>query len=865
MKKLLIADGTNIMFRSFYGVRPFTTKTGLHTNAVYGSATTLSRQIEEIKPDAVAVAFDLPKPTFRHEKYEAYKGTRKKAPDELTEQIPYVKRCINALGAHVIETEGYEADDILGTLAERGEAEGYEVYVLSGDRDILQLITDKTHVIYITSKGNVLYDEDVFMENYGTVPEKLVDIKALMGDSSDNIPGVPGIGEKTAKKLISEVGSLNEIYEDLESLAVTNSVREKLRAGRELAYLSAELATIRRDAPIEVGLDELEYRGIDKKELAELFGELEFYKLSERFGLTSGSANNANAENSGENGSENGNVSAEEADGGISKAVPLTENDIALLDGAAVVFCDGEIFIKADRIIYKAAPEDAVTRKFFEENGIVCYDFKSLITELRGYGIVPKCLFDTMLAAYVLRSGESSYALPRLLLTYLSENNAPTGGEETVSAVLRLAREERKIISAVDEEAEKLGEAKVSDLLYNIEIPLVPVLAEMEETGFCVDTDGLLKYSEMLRQTENALAEQIYFRAGHEFNINSPKQLGNVLFEELGLPAGRKTKTGYSTDAETLDGLRNYEIVEDILAYRQIAKLRGTYGEGLAAMADENGRIHTSFNQTVTATGRLSSTEPNLQNIPVRTELGRELRRFFIPTSCDRVLVDADYSQIELRLLAAISDDEAMKEAFLSGKDIHASTASEVFGVPMENVTKELRSRAKAVNFGIVYGIGEYSLSKDIGTSRKTAAEYIANYLSTYKGVDEYLKNTVSMAKERGYVTTLFGRRRYIPEINASNRQTKAFGERVAMNSPIQGTAADIIKLAMINVHKALAEENIDAKLILQVHDELIVEARREDAERVKEILCREMEGAATLSVPMSVESKVGGSWFECK
>lgn len=452
------------------------------------------------------------------------------------------------------------------------------------------------------------------------------------------------------------------------------------------------------------------------------------------------------------------------------------------------------------------------------------------------------------------------------MLTYLGEGNAPVRGEELVLAVGRLAEAERKLLKKASDEARARGIATSEELLYDIELPLVPVLAEMEAVGFHIDTNGVLEYAKMLGKAEQTLAEQIYFRAGHEFNINSPKQLGAVLFDEMGLPAGKKTKTGYSTNAETLENLRySYEIADDILNYRQIAKLRGTYGESLAAMADENGCIHSTFNQTVTATGRLSSTDPNLQNIPVRTELGRELRRFFVPSAEDRVLVDADYSQIELRLLAAVSDDETMKHAFISGADIHASTASEVFGVPMEQVTGELRSRAKAVNFGIVYGIGDYSLSRDIGTTRKEAAQYIENYLSTYKKVDEYLKNAVSEAKEHGYVTTLFGRRRYIPEINVSNKQTRAFGERVAMNSPIQGTAADIIKLAMINTSRALKREGLDAKLILQVHDELIVDSSKKDAEAVKALLVREMENAVKLSVPLSVEANVGDSWYECK
>lgn len=851
MKKLLIADGTNIMFRSFYGVRPFTTRAGLHTNAVYGVATTLSHQMETVKPDAVAVAFDLSAPTFRHKMYDEYKGTRKKAPDELIEQIPYVRRCVNALGAHSVDLEGYEADDILGTLALRGEAEGYEVYILTGDRDALQLITDKTRVIYITNKENILYDKALFFENYGAEPERLVDIKALMGDSSDNIPGVPGIGEKTAKKLISESGSLSGIYNNIDSIAVTNSVREKLKAGRDLAFMSFDLATICRDAPLERSLESFAYSGIEREALSALFAELEFYKLSERFGL---------------NETKQETQSSVDADR-VPDAEPLTVDIAAELTAPAVYLDkDGVLYVYSDGKAYKAFKESREVLHLFGACSVITHDSKALYAEMKSLGVTVKCSFDTMLAAYVLRSGESSYALPRLFMTYLSVTEESLRGEDTAALISRLANAEREELAKVDAEAEARGQAKASELLYGVEMPLAPVLADMEAVGFKIDGDGVRGYARMLSRAEAALAEQIYFRAGRQFNINSPKQLGTVLFEEMGIPAGKKTKTGYSTDADTLEGLRySYEIVDDILNYRQIAKLRGTYGDALADMADENGRIHSSFNQTVTSTGRLSSTEPNLQNIPVRTEMGRELRRFFVPKSEDYILIDADYSQIELRILAAISNDEIMKNAFLSGVDIHTSTASQVFGVPEATVTKELRSRAKAVNFGIVYGIGDYSLSRDIGTSRKTAAEYIANYLATYKGVDAYLKNTVADAREHGYVTTVFGRRRYIPEINVSNKMTRAFGERVAMNSPIQGAAADVIKLAMINTARALREAGLDAVLILQIHDELIVEAHKDDADRAAEILRREMEGAVALSVPLSVEVATGRSWYECK
>lgn len=848
MKKLLLADGTNIMFRSYYGIRPFMTKTGLYTNAVYGTITTLQSKIDELAPDAVAVAFDLPSPTFRHTMYDAYKGTRSKAPPELTEQIPYVRRASDAIGARIVDCEGFEADDVLGTLADRGERDGWDVYVLTGDRDSLQLITDKTKLLFITNKGSVLYDKDEFYKNYGTTPPHLVDIKALMGDSSDNIPGVPGVGEKTALKLIAEAGSIDKIYSDLDALSVTPSVREKLRAGKELAYMSYELATIRRDAPVTVTLDELAYSGPDRDALGELCSELEFHKLAERYGLhTSAVGKRIDP---------------------APDAVPLTADAASAVvsNGAPAVYVVGEtVYTASGGDVFSSPIDSGETRTIFSVP-VACHDYKSLYALMKQHGVNVSCAFDTMLAAYVLRAGDTSYELARVAMTYLGENDSPERGEDAAKLILRLHEAMKKEFDRVDKEAEEAGEAPASRVLYDIEIPLAPVLADMEEVGFHIDVDGLRRYTESLRDAENALAERIYMLAGHEFNLNSPKQLGEVLFDELGIPAGKKTKRGYSTDADTLERLRDdYDIVEYVLHYRQISKLRSTYGEGLAAVADEHHRIHTSFKQTVTATGRLSSTEPNLQNIPVRTELGRELRRFFDTPDDDRVLVDADYSQIELRLLASISGDTVMQDAFLRGADIHAATAAQVFGVPEGAVTKELRSRAKAVNFGIVYGIGDYSLSRDIGTSRKVAAEYIANYLATYRGVDEYLKSTVAMAHERGFVTTLLGRRRYIPEISASNRVTRSFGERVAMNSPIQGTAADIIKIAMINTSRALRESGLDAHLILQVHDELIVECKKDDADRVSELLRECMESASSLPVPLSVDVERGKTWFECK
>lgn len=866
MKKLLLADGSNIMFRSFYAIRPFTTKDGLHTNAVYGLATTLSRHIDAIKPDGVAVAFDLPAPTFRHERYAEYKGTRRPTPAELVEQLPYIKRCAAAMGATVLEVPGFEADDLLGSLAADGEREGYLVYVLTGDRDALQLITENVSVILLTNKEDIIYTPERFREEYGTEPARLVDIKALMGDASDNIPGVPGIGKTTALKLVSTVGGIDVIYNSIDTLPASESVKKKLLDGRELAFMSAELAKIRRDAPVGITARELgsSYKGMDKASLRTLFAELEFHRLTERFGLIE-------KDNKEDTSSENAACVSVSVSDKPPEILPLDEKTARTIKKAAVALDTGKdkLIIKTEDAVYEAdIASTAAADLLTGDTEIYCHDYKALYALLRDKNehiSKVNCAFDTMLAAYVLRPGEGSYDLSRVATAYLGETKDISTPLDKADTIFRLTSPMREAFAKVDAEAGELGLPPLSRVLYDIEMPLSPVLADMEKVGFKIDRDGLLKYTKLLATEEERIAARIYERAGHEFNINSPKQLGNVLFAELGLPSGKKTKTGYSTDAETLEKLRyDYAIVEDVLEYRQLAKLRSTYGEGLANAADESGRIHTSFKQTVTATGRLSSNEPNLQNIPVRTELGRELRRYFIPED-GYVLLDADYSQIELRLLAAISGDETMMQAFLRGADIHTATAAEVFGVPEESVTRELRSRAKAVNFGIVYGIGEFSLARDIGTSRKVAAEYIENYLATYPKINAYLKKTVEDARIRGYVTTLLGRRRYIPELYVSNKATRAFGERVAMNSPIQGSAADIIKLAMINTARALQREGLDARLILQVHDELIVEAKRECAAQAAAVLRREMENAILLSVPLSVEVTEGVNWYECK
>lgn len=839
MKKFLIIDGNSIVNRAFYGIRPLSTKSGIPTNAVFGFLTIIKKHLDSLKPDYLACAFDVHQPTFRHQEFEAYKGTRKGMPDELREQMPYAKRAAEYLGFKVIECPGFEADDIIGTAASMAEKNGIETYILTGDRDSLQLITGMTTVVLAKTKEDVYFDEAEFEKNYGLKPVQFVDVKALMGDSSDNIPGVSGIGEKTALKLIQTAGDLDSLYASENFFGQSASVCKKLSEGRESAYLSRNLALIRRDAPICPPEEIFAERSINRAEFTSLCEELELNTMAKRFGTETD-------ETEVESKPENNNISVISAEN--IKNLKMHTPAAFYYDGKdAAITTDGENITFAENVT-----AEEVTA-FIRENPIICHDFKSLLRALHISGNNIRCEYDTMLAAYLLSPGKSKYSLESAAEEYTGK--IPQNPSECAAAVYGVYKSTNKTI-------EEYG---MNKLMREIEIPLSKVLAEMEETGFKIDPDGIKSYAHELLMQENALADAIWMQAGHQFNINSPKQLGEVLFDEIGLPAGKKTKTGYSTDADTLEALRPYHtIISDILMYRQTAKLRGTYGETLAEQADENGRIHTKLNQTGTATGRLASSDPNLQNIPVRGEMGRELRKYFIADE-GYTLIDADYSQIELRLLAVLSDDEVMKKAFLDGEDIHASVASQVFGVDVDDVTPEQRRRAKAVNFGIVYGIGEFSLAKDLGITRKMAKEYIENYLTTYSGVDRYLKNTVEEAKKNGYTTTMFSRRRNIPELLASNRNTKAFGERVAMNSPIQGTAADVIKIAMINVSRALKEEGIDARLIMQVHDELIVEAKIECADRAAEILTREMENAVKLSVPLTADCGMGKSWFEAK
>ncbi len=844
MKKLLVVDGNSILNRAFYGIRILTNNKGLPTNAVYGMVTILTRHIETVKPDYLAIAFDLKAPTFRHKMYDLYKANRHGMPEELAVQLPYAKECVKGLGFHLFEMEGYEADDILGTLASRAENEGIEAYVLTGDRDSLQLISDTTHVLLATNKDTIDMGKKEFREKYGIDSEQFVDVKALMGDSSDNIPGVAGIGEKTAFKLISDFGSLDKIYEQYEGSTLTASVKNKLSVGKEQAYMSRELATICREVPIDTDFEALENKGFDKKVLKSLFEELEFGAFIKRFELESDDT-------------------AEEEERAIpKKEIVITDTTLAeakkFANGKKVALwyednlcelCDGESVLRFE--ISSPSELSEVT----ESAEIICHDCKTLYKELDTVGVRYRdAYFDIVLGAYVCDSNRTKFALHELYLAYLGASLAP---DVSKSAAIYEIYEE--LIARIEKEG-------THALMFDMEMPLASVLADMEEEGFKLDTDGIRKYGEALTVMADALAERIYYAAGEEFNINSPKQLGEVLFERLMLPKSKKTKTGYSTDAETLQNLAaHHPIVEDILDYRQVTKLKSTYADGLVRLIDENSRVHTTFNQTGTATGRLSSAEPNLQNIPVKTEMGREFRKFFVAKNDDYCLIDADYSQIELRLLAHISDDDAMISAFTEGRDIHTSTAARVFDVDPEHVTIELRKKAKAVNFGILYGMGAYSLSGDLKISVAEASRYIKSYLEGFPEVSEYLENIKKSARENGFVTTLYNRRRYIPELSVSNKNLQHFGERVAMNSPIQGTAADIIKLAMINVSKRLRESGIDAKLILQVHDELLLEAHKDCAKEAMRILVEEMENTVSLSVPLSVEAHMGKTWFEAK
>ena len=859
MKKLLIIDGNSILNRAFYGIRPLTNSAGLHTNALFGVLNILLKQIGEVQPDYAAIAYDLPAPTFRHKEYAEYKAGRKKMPDELAMQLPYSKKLAELLGMTVLTLEGYEADDILGTVSAMAGKEKIHSYILTGDKDSLQLICDNATVLLATNNDTVPFDRDKFFEKYGVEPSEFIDVKALMGDSSDNIPGVPGIGEKTALRLIADFHNIDNVYANLENAGLGPSAKQKMIDGKSLAYTSKWLATIEKNAPVGVKIEDITLKEKKKAELHALLRELEFTSHIKRLGLTEEMPENKEDEiGAGLLTNESGQLSFDLGES-LTPSVSVTEcgeSDLKKLirEEYALAFDGAEIALATKNECFIAPVTDQT--QIFDIIDTIPYpliamDSKMLLHKKRSLKISD----DISLMAYVCDPQRSSYTADDLAEIYLHKTlNGSVS--DTADAIFRL----RDVFKT------RLEAENTYELYKNVELPLAAVLCDMETAGFKLDTDSLAKFGEQLAVTEQEYANKIFGLAGKEFNLNSPKQLGDVLFEDLGLPAGKKTQKGYSTSAETLEGLReSHPIINEILEYRAVAKLRSTYTDALIKLTDENNRIHTVFSQTTAVTGRLASSEPNLQNIPVRTQLGREMRRFFIASDENHVLIDADYSQIELRILAHIADDTVMKNAFVEGQDVHAVTASQVFDVPLSEVTGEMRKRAKAVNFGIVYGIGATSLAKDIEVSRKEADTYIKSYFEKYRGISEYLTSAVENAKETGCSATIFGRKRYIPELKSGKAMLRAFGERVAMNSPIQGSSADIIKMAMINVHKALQSEDIDARLILQIHDELIIESHKDCAERAAQILRNEMENVASLSVPLTVDLNIGKSWYDCK
>ena len=846
--KLVILDGNSIVNRAFYGIRQLSAPDGTPTNGVYGFLAILRKLIDAEKPDSLCVAFDLKAPTFRHKRYDGYKAQRKGMPEELAVQIPILKEVLDEMGILRLELEGYEADDLLGTVGKRCEASGWDCRIVTGDKDSFQLISETTHVCHVKSRMGQTetkeYTPELFREEYGFEPVRIIDLKALMGDSSDNIPGVPGVGEKTAMDLVQRYGTLQHIYDKLDELDIKEGVRKKLREGRESAELSYELATICTAVPIEFEPADALWHDNYKRGLYGLFKKLGFNKFIEKWGIEASQDTSGAAEISHMHRSDAPTYDE------LCKAVKTAEL-IAVTAGEnldSLEICDGKTVYTAH---WSALGDDydKLLRLVFSD-GVkkVSHNVKELMSRLLAEGLpLDGFVYDTALAAYLLDATESDYDLHRVSMRYCG---AELSGAE---AIYRL--------KPVTEE--KLKELQMDKLYYEIELPLCRVLAEMQDTGFMVDRMALSAFGDSLTGSIDALRNEIYKQAGGEFNINSPKQLGEVLFERLVLPAGKKTKTGWSTNADVLEKLRGkHPIIDMILDYRMLTKLKSTYADGLLKLIDPDGRIRTNFQMTVTATGRLSSTEPNLQNIPVRKELGAQIRKMFIASE-GKVLVDADYSQIELRLLAHISGDEHMQAAFMSGEDIHRVTASQVFNTPLSEVTSLQRSRAKAVNFGIVYGISSWSLAQDIGVFPNEAKAYMDAYLEKYSGVREYMKNIVEKAKAEGYVKTLYNRRRALPELKSSNFNMRSFGERVALNMPIQGTAADIIKLAMVNVYNRLKAEGLESKLILQVHDELICECPEHEAQRVAELLSEEMSGAAKLSVPLTVDAKIGHSWAE--
>ena len=882
-EKILLIDGHSILNRAFYGLPELTNAEGLHTNAIYGFLNILFRIVEEEKPDYLTVAFDLHAPTFRHKMYPDYKGTRKGMPQELREQVPVMKDVLTAMGITIVSKEGYEADDLLGTLAKKSEAKGMNVTVLSGDRDLLQLASDHICIRIPKTRFGKTTIEDYFAkdveEKYQLSPVQIIELKALMGDSSDNIPGLPGVGEKTATKILLEYGTVENAWEHVEELK-PNKAKNAFLEHYDLAVLSKKLATINIDSPIEYDWESARVGDFYTKEAYEYFKELEFKNFLSRF----------------EEGAEPAKIAISfrtvtdfsEAEALFEKVSKEAELGMEVLREAHQFLGLGLAWHGKEEVETACIfPQGFLTEGYLMDKvQLLCenteavdsLDIKGMLSEITLSS--HKKMFDAGIAAYLLNPLKSSYTYDDIAKEYLGEmlpaKEDLIGKLSYIKAMSEKEAKEEEVAKSIcymaytalkskDALMDALEKTKMKHLFEEIEMPLLFTLSNMEKEGIRVNAEALKEYGGQLEIRIKELESQIYEEAGEAFNINSPKQLGVILFEKLQLPGGKKTKTGYSTAADVLEKLApEHKLVADILEYRQLAKLKSTYADGLAGFIGKDGRIHSTFNQTITATGRISSTEPNLQNIPIRMELGRLIRKVFIPKD-GFVFVDADYSQIELRVLAHMSGDETLIEAYKEAQDIHRMTASQVFHVPFEKVTDLQRRNAKAVNFGIVYGISSFGLSQDLSITRKEAAEYIENYFATYPKIKGFLDGLVTEAKEQGYVETMFKRRRPVPEIRSGNFMQRSFGERVAMNSPIQGTAADIIKIAMIRVEQALKEQNLESRLLLQVHDELLIEAKEDEVEAVKAILEREMKGAANLAVPLEIDMHTGTNWYEAK
>lgn len=866
MKKLLILDSNSILNRAFYGVRYLSARDGTPTNAIYGFLNILLKLIKEQEPDYICAAFDVKAPTFRHKQYEGYKAQRKPMPEGLAAQMPLAKDVLRAMGVTILEKEGYEADDIIGTVARLCEESEISCFIATGDKDDLQLASDKTKVILTVTKSGynetIIYDDKAVKEKYHVTPTEFIDVKALMGDPSDNIPGVKGVGEKTAMSLIEKHHSIEYIYENIDGIGLKGAMLQKMKDGREMAFMSKELATINRNTPIEFNAEECVFDGFENNgELYEILKRLELNSIIKKLDLSGGDNVKENEDIFKDFSYQVGDKNMISGD----KVTVVLDFDGDNISSAAVGVGNNAVVLNEQDDIKELLEDDSIAK--------VMFDVKEAIVKLNGRIDIKNISDDTAIAAYLVDPAKNEYTIEKLASEYFGTViEKPEVKQLSLLDDVETDRSEYLAKCAValgvlnDRIGDKIKENGQEKLYQEVELPLVTVLAHLEINGFLVDDNQLKEFADKLGEKIDALTNEIYMLAGEEFNINSPKQLGVILFEKLELKPVKKTKTGYATNADVLEKLRDkHPIVNFIMEYRQLAKLKSTYCDGLTAVVNPNThRIHSVFTQTVTVTGRLSSTEPNLQNIPTRTELGREIRKMFVAKD-GYVLVDADYSQIELRVLAHIANDETMINAFRNNEDIHAVTASQVLGIPLEDVTKEQRSSAKAVNFGIVYGIGEFSLAQDLHISVKEAKAYIESYLEKYHGVRNYMESIKEQAKKDGYVKTMLNRIRYIPELKSPNYNIRQFGERVALNTPIQGTAADIIKLAMVRVDNRLINEGLKSKLILQVHDELIVEAHKDEVDKVKQILSEEMQGAMELNVPLKVDMSTGHSWYDAK